>query len=206
MAEQFDESDCDLTIKSVSCLANLCCRLDLRDLAYRCHNVVLKNGQLVMKLRKPKVTVTLWSKGKLLCLGAAGENEARTSVRRVARIVQKAGFNVKLKQVQICNVTASCSMPFRIKISNFALHYKKDVSYEPEILQAARYKILALKANLTIFSTGIINILAPSVANVVKAAHHVYPMVKEFSRELSAADEDKRARKRMQEQRRLILQ
>uniref|UniRef100_A0A673JUR6 Uncharacterized protein n=1 Tax=Sinocyclocheilus rhinocerous TaxID=307959 RepID=A0A673JUR6_9TELE len=45
--------------------------------------------KVLMKLRKPRITATIWSSGKIICTGATSEVEAKLGARRLARCLQK---------------------------------------------------------------------------------------------------------------------
>lgn len=78
-----------------------------------------------MKLRKPKATATIWSSGKIICIGSTSEEEAKIASKRIARIIQRLGYNgVKFCNFKIVNVLGSCSLPFSIKIIPFSEKYK----------------------------------------------------------------------------------
>ncbi|KAK7582515.1 hypothetical protein V9T40_013960 [Parthenolecanium corni] len=206
MAEQW-EFDEDITITNVVCTGNVRCNVDLRRITLLNYNVEFRNSRVTIKLRKPKVTANIWSNGKIVCFGAPSAMEAQTGLRRVARIVQRAGYDVKLCPMRICNVCACYGAPFQIKLSAFANHYKHLVSYEPEISSAVIYKILELdlKATLQIYATGNIIILAPNIASAEKAAAKIYHMVlDDFRRNLTPEQKEMRAKKRVLAQQRRI--
>uniref|UniRef100_A0A4W5KR36 TBP-like 1 n=1 Tax=Hucho hucho TaxID=62062 RepID=A0A4W5KR36_9TELE len=111
-----------------------------------------------MKLRKPRVTASIWSSGKIICTGATSEDEAKQGARRLARTLQKLGFKVR-------DDTA-------------------DLLYEPELHPAATYRIKTLKATVQVFSTGSLTITGPNVQAVATAVEHIYPMLLECQKPL----------------------
>ena len=121
---------------------------------------------VTMKLRRPYTTATLRSSGKITLTGANSEDEAKIASRRIARLLQKLGFNTRIANYRIVNVLGTCSMPFAIKITQFSQKHKERASYEPEIHPGVTYKLKDPKATLKIFSTGSITVTAPSVRNV----------------------------------------
>lgn len=61
--------------------------------------------KVLMKLRKPRITATIWSSGKIICTGATSEEEAKFGARRLARSLQKLGFQVMFsKDTQTVNI------------------------------------------------------------------------------------------------------
>uniref|UniRef100_A0A672N3N2 TBP-like 1 n=1 Tax=Sinocyclocheilus grahami TaxID=75366 RepID=A0A672N3N2_SINGR len=75
--------------------------------------------KVLMKLRKPRITATIWSSGKIICTGATSEEEAKLGARRLARCLQKIGFKVRFSDFKVVNVLAVCSLPFQIRLIEF---------------------------------------------------------------------------------------
>jgi len=158
------------------------CHLNLRQIATHGSNVVYRRDQsiILMKLRDPHVTASIWSSGKITCTGATTEETAKLASRKVARVLQKMGFRVKFGSYRVVNVLGACRLPFGIKIHEFSDVHRDLASYEPELHPGATYRIKELKAVLKIFQTGSITITAPNVQNVQLAVEHIYPLVYEF--------------------------
>ncbi|XP_059838434.1 TATA box-binding protein-like 1 [Hemitrygon akajei] len=169
----------DILITNVVCVFKTRCHLNLRKIALEGTNVIYKRdvGKVLMKLRKPRITATIWSSGKIICTGATSEEEAKTGARRLARLLQKLGFQVKFAGYKIVNVLAVCTMPFEIRLPEFTKKNRPVASYEPELHPAASYRIKSLKATLQIFSTGSITITAPSIQCVATAVEQTYPLI-----------------------------
>jgi TATA-box binding protein (TBP) (component of TFIID and TFIIIB) len=182
----------NISISNVVTTFNVKSHLDLRYLARHGINVEHKreNAMLIMKLRKPNATASIWSSGKIVCTGTTSETHAKIASRRFARIIQKLGYhNVTFSSYRVVNVLGSCSLPFPVKIIQFSEKYKKIAQYEPELHPGVTFKFKELKATLKIFSTGSITVTAPSVGNVNQAIEQIYPMVYPFRREKTAEDE-----------------
>lgn len=175
----------DIHINNVVCTFNLRCHINLKRVAMEGSNVEYRreHGILNMKLRRPRVTANITSSGKVTCTGSTSEAEAKVAARRVARLLQKLGFNVRFSNYRVVNVLGTCILPFGIKLHNFSNQHPGEASYEPELHPGATYRIKPLKATLKIFSTGSITITAPCVANIGLAIEHIYPLVSEFQME-----------------------
>ncbi|XP_017476560.1 PREDICTED: TATA box-binding protein-like protein 1 [Rhagoletis zephyria] len=179
---QSPEDSVDITISNVVSHFSVRCHLNLRTIATNGSNVVYQREQsiILMKLRTPQVTASIWSSGKIVCTGASSEEQAKSASRRVARVLQRMGFRVKFSSYRVVNVLGTCRMPFGIKIGEFSTAHRQVASYEPELHPGATYRMKELKAVLKIFQTGSITITAPSVQNVQLAVEHIYPLVYEF--------------------------
>ena len=104
-----------------------------------------------MKLRKPLTTANIWSSGKITCVGAKSEEEAKIGARRFGRILQKLGYeNAKFRNYRVVNVLGIVKLPFAIKLETFSRAHK-EASYEPELHPGVTYKFKSPKATLKIF-------------------------------------------------------
>ncbi|XP_063079546.1 TATA box-binding protein-like 1 [Engraulis encrasicolus] len=169
----------DIIITNVVAVFRTRCHLNLRTIALEGLNVIYKPevGKVLIKLRKPKITASIWSSGKIICTGATSEEDAKLGARRLARILQKMGFKVRFSAFKVVNVLAVCSMPFQVHLVQFTKNNRPIASYEPEIHPAASYRIKHLKATIQIFSTGSITLTGPNVQNVATAVEQIYPLL-----------------------------
>lgn len=189
--EQEPEPEIDIVINNVVCSFSVRCHLNLRKIALNGFNVEFRreNGMVTMKLRRPYTTASIWSSGRITCTGATSEEQAKVAARRYARCLQKLGFKTRFHNFRVVNVLGTCSMPWAIKIVNFSERFKKAASYEPELHPGVTYKLEDPKATLKIFSTGSITVTAASVANVQAAIEHIFPLVYDFRKKRSPADQ-----------------
>ena len=95
--ESVEESpQVNVAINNVVCTFSTRCHLNLRHIALNGENVELKKaqGMLNMKLRNPSATASIWSSGKITITGANSESNCKIAARKIARKVQKIGFDV----------------------------------------------------------------------------------------------------------------
>ncbi|KAK7582516.1 hypothetical protein V9T40_013961 [Parthenolecanium corni] len=188
---QLDDTKPELNIelKRVVCEVHLRCHLDLKTIALNVSNVEYRNennkNELIIQLRKPEVTATVTSEGKISCRSAVSEEEARSGARCVARIIQKKGFDVQLRQMRVVEVEAKCTFPFQIMVHALVPFVIK-VFYDGELEQYAIYKLPDLEATLSIYPSGAVEVVAPTVEVAHKAIEHIYPLVEPFRRKPSA--------------------
>ncbi|KAF4024589.1 hypothetical protein G4228_016614 [Cervus hanglu yarkandensis] len=112
------------------------------------------------------------------------EEEAKFGARRLARSLQKLGFQVIFTDFKVVNVLAVCNMPFEIRLPEFTKNNRPHASYEPELHPAVCYRIKSLRATLQIFSTGSITVTGPNVKAVATAVEQIYPFVFESRKEI----------------------
>ncbi|CAG9098039.1 unnamed protein product [Plutella xylostella] len=189
--DEEETPEIDIMINNVVCSFSVKCHLNLRQIALQGVNVEFRreNGMVTMKLRRPYTTASIWSSGRITCTGATSEDQARVAARRYARALQKLGFEVRFQNFRVVNVLGTCRMPFGIRIIAFSKRYK-EADYEPELHPGVTYKLYNPKATLKIFSTGGVTITARSVSDVQSAVERIFPLVYEFRKPRSAADEE----------------
>ncbi|XP_075992633.1 TATA box-binding protein-like 1 [Anticarsia gemmatalis] len=195
--EEEETPEIDIMINNVVCSFSVKCHLNLRQIALNGVNVEFRreNGMVTMKLRRPYTTASIWSSGRVTCTGATSEDQAKIAARRYARALQKLGFQVRFRNFRVVNVLGTCRMPFGIRIISFSRKYK-EADYEPELHPGVTYKLYNPKATLKIFSTGGVTITARSVSDVQSAVERIFPLVYEFRKPLTAADEELLRQKR----------
>uniref|UniRef100_A0A3Q1FLN5 Uncharacterized protein n=1 Tax=Acanthochromis polyacanthus TaxID=80966 RepID=A0A3Q1FLN5_9TELE len=90
---------------------NLGCRLDLNLIARNTWNVKYnpKVHRVLIQIRRPRTTASIFSSGVLICMGATSIEESKVAARRFARIMQKLGFPVRFLNFKIQLIMATCS-------------------------------------------------------------------------------------------------
>uniref|UniRef100_A0A4W4EPE9 TATA box-binding protein-like 1 n=1 Tax=Electrophorus electricus TaxID=8005 RepID=A0A4W4EPE9_ELEEL len=160
----------DIIVTNVVSVFRTRCHLNLRTIGLEGNNVIYKPevGKVLMKLRKPRITASIWSSGKIICTGATSEDEAKLGARRLARCLQKIGFKVYI---------LLCLFVLWFLLTSF-------FSYEPELHPAATYRIKTLRSTVQVFSTGSITVTGPNVQSVASAVEQIYPLLFECQKTL----------------------
>ena len=111
---------------------------------------------LVYRMRELKVTVLLFSTGKVVCTGGKSVEQAREAVRRVAETVAAAGAKVRDKlDIEIQNIVATADLHTDFDLSLIATTLlSEDVEYEPEQFPGLVYRIGEPKAVILVFRSG----------------------------------------------------
>ena len=120
----------------------------------------------------------------MVCTGAKSEEDSRLAARKYARIVQKLGFQVrskwievvyialqlqylhvhtrtigpsfqaKFKDFKIQNMVGSCDVKFPIRLEGLVLTHSQFSSYEPELFPGLIYRMVKPRIVLLIFVSG----------------------------------------------------
>jgi transcription initiation factor TFIID TATA-box-binding protein len=111
-------------INNIVSTANLGTCLNLKFISLKIKNTEYnsnKNSTLIYKSKDNKVTMIIYSSGKMLCSGAKNEKESKSACIKFYKIVKKLGFNVELKDFKIQNIVACYDIKY--KLSLLKLYY-----------------------------------------------------------------------------------
>ncbi|VDO39452.1 unnamed protein product, partial [Onchocerca flexuosa] len=117
-----EDGEIDIQIRNVVCNYTLPLHIDLHRVALSSGNVALDRGRgvLLKQKRNPSCYVKIYSSGKIYIVGCRSESECKRAARGVARMVQKSMGKmmdvVRIRNYRVCNVLATCKMPFGVKI------------------------------------------------------------------------------------------
>ncbi|XP_065574553.1 TATA-box-binding protein-like [Artemia franciscana] len=102
------------------------CPLNLMKIAIKGSNVIYDKRQdaVFMRIRNPQAEAKILSSGRVECRGAKSEADSRLAARKVARIIQKLGFNVKFLNFKIKNIIATYDTEFQICIECVPIWFK----------------------------------------------------------------------------------
>uniref|UniRef100_A0A915Q810 TATA box-binding protein-like 1 n=1 Tax=Setaria digitata TaxID=48799 RepID=A0A915Q810_9BILA len=176
-----EDGEIDIQIRNVVCNYILPLHIDLHRVALSSGNVAFDRGRgvLLKQKRNPSCYVKIYSSGKIYIVGCRSESECKRAARGVARMVQKSMGKmmdvVRIRNYRVCNVLATCKMPFGIKIEELAQKYPECSQYEPELSVGLIWRSTNPRATLRIHTTG-----TASESDVMKAIEVIYPIIKEF--------------------------
>ncbi|KAK9672740.1 hypothetical protein RND81_12G120800 [Saponaria officinalis] len=145
------------TIQNIVSTVNLDCKLDLTKIALHARNAEYnpkRFAAVIMRIRDPKTTALIFTSGKVVCTGAKTESGLKLAARKYARIIQKLGFPVNLKDFTIQNVVGSCDVQFPIRLELFHCFSGGFSRYDPELFPGLIYRMVSPKIVMLIFVSG----------------------------------------------------
>ena len=162
------------------------CILDLKEMSRRARNSEFNpkrfNG-LIMRIREPRTTALIFSRGKIVCIGAKSEAASKLASRKFARIIQKLGYDAKFLDFKIQNVVASADLCFNINLELLDECHKVFCTYEPEIFGNLVYRMIRPKAVLLIYASGKIVITgSKTFEECNEAFNNIYPILMGYRR------------------------
>ena len=187
-------------LQNIVSTANLCCKLDLREIALQARNAEYnpkRFAAVIMRIKEPKTTALIFSSGKMVCTGAKSEEESRKAARKFAKIIKSLGFSVEFKEFKVQNIVGSCDIKFKIHLTklNTALGGLNDKAknqkgrkfichYEPEAFPGLIYHMTQPEIVLLIFVSGKIVLTGAKQKNeIYEAFDKIYPLLKKYRNE-----------------------
>lgn len=109
---------------------------------------------LVLRVKKPKSAVLVFSSGNLVCTGTKSVAQVREVVQQVIKQLKKIGVNVTTKpKITVQNIVASGAISLDLNLNTLALELE-NTEYEPEQFPGLVYKLEEPTATFLLFSNG----------------------------------------------------
>ncbi len=109
---------------------------------------------LVLRVKKPKSAVLVFSSGNLVCTGTKSVAQVRDVVQQVIKQLRKIGVNVQIKpKITVQNIVASGAINLDLNLNTLALELE-NTEYEPEQFPGLVYKLDSPTATFLLFSNG----------------------------------------------------
>ncbi len=109
---------------------------------------------LVLRVKKPKSAVLVFSSGNLVCTGTKSVAQVREVIDAVIRQIAKIGVRITDKpKITVQNIVASGSINLNLNLNLLALKLK-NTEYEPEQFPGLVYKLVEPTATFLLFSNG----------------------------------------------------
>ncbi|HDI03097.1 MAG TPA: TATA-box-binding protein [Candidatus Pacearchaeota archaeon] len=109
---------------------------------------------LVLRIKKPKSAVLVFSSGNLVCTGTKSVKQVNEVIKQVIKHLRKIGIVVKEKpKIEVQNIVASGFINMRINLNELALMLE-NTEYEPEQFPGLVYKLEEPNATFLLFTNG----------------------------------------------------
>jgi len=109
---------------------------------------------LVLRVKKPKSAVLVFSSGNLVCTGTKSIAQVKEVVAQVVKQLRKIGVNVTIKpKITVQNIVASGAINLDLNLNTLALELE-NTEYEPEQFPGLVYKLEDPTATFLLFSNG----------------------------------------------------
>jgi len=109
---------------------------------------------LVLRIKKPKSAVLVFSSGNLVCTGTKSIAQVKEVIDSVIKIIRKIGVKVTDKpKINVQNIVASGSVNLTLNLNLLTLELE-NTEYEPEQFPGLVYKLTKPNATFLLFSNG----------------------------------------------------
>ncbi|MHA1206773.1 MAG: TATA-box-binding protein [Candidatus Hodarchaeales archaeon] len=136
---------------------------------------------VVVKIKKPKVSILVFSSGKLVVTGAKSVEMIEEAVEVISELLRQAGHNVKHEAtITVQNIVASGTLGKRINLELAALLLEHSM-YEPEQFPGLIYRMQEPKVVLLLFQSGkLVCTGAKKEEFVYQSIHKIYGILEEI--------------------------
>ncbi len=109
---------------------------------------------LVLRIKKPKSAVLVFSSGNLVCTGVKSVAQVKEVVDQVIKQLRKIGVRVTIKpKINVQNIVASGAINLDLNLNTLSLELE-NTEYEPEQFPGLVYKLEDPTATFLLFSNG----------------------------------------------------
>ena len=147
----------NLTVQNIVATASLGKPISLTKLARTQTNTEYNPEQfpgLVLRVKKPKSAVLVFSSGNLVCTGTKSLAQVKDVIRQVIKQLARIGVKITDKpKITVQNIVASGSIDMRLNLNYLALALE-NTEYEPEQFPGLVYKLIEPNATFLLFSNG----------------------------------------------------
>ena len=136
----------------------------------------------IIKIGEPRVSILLFSNGKMVVIGAKVRKAAREGVRNLSEQLKALGIAVPQHQPLVLkNMVASCSIGGKIDMYALSNGHRR-CSWEPELFIGAKYKFDKHKPGVAvIFASGKFNLTGcPTFEDLEKNYHAIVPILTKY--------------------------
>lgn len=153
---------------------------------------------LVLRIKKPKSAVLVFSSGNLVCTGTKSIAQVKEVVQQVIKQLRKIGVNVTAKpKITVQNIVASGAINLDLNLNTLALELE-NTEYEPEQFPGLVYKLDEPTATFLLFSNGKLVCtgtknkaqLDDSMVQLNKNVRAALKRIKEISKKKEASEDD----------------
>jgi len=150
-------SDKSLTVQNIVATTSLGKPVSLIKLARSEANTEYNPEQfpgLVLRIKKPKSAVLVFSSGNLVCTGTKSIVQVKEVINIVIKILRKIGVKITDKpKINVQNIVASGSVDLTLNLNALALELE-NTEYEPEQFPGLVYKLAEPNTTFLLFSNG----------------------------------------------------
>ena len=147
----------NLSVQNIVATASLGKPVSLTKLARTQTNTEYNPEQfpgLVLRIKKPKSAVLVFSSGNLVCTGTKSIAQVKEVINQVIKQLRKINVKITDKpKITVQNIVASGSIDLKLNFNYLSFAFE-NTEYEPEQFPGLVYKLIEPNATFLLFSNG----------------------------------------------------
>src|SRR3989344_5963092 len=147
----------NLAVQNIVATTSLGKQISLTKLARTQNNTEYNPEQfpgLVLRVKKPKSAVLVFSSGNLVCTGTKSIAQVKEVIKEVIKQLRKINVRITtVPKITVQNIVASGSINVNLNLNYLALELE-NTEYEPEQFPGLVYKLVEPNATFLLFSNG----------------------------------------------------
>jgi transcription initiation factor TFIID TATA-box-binding protein len=177
------KTEATVTIQNVVSTANLNQNIDLNAVVKSYPSVEYRPEKfpgVVLRLRRPKTAILIFSTGKMVCTGAKTGRASRRAIMKVVRELKKGGIIILHKpDFEVVNIVASASLGGSVDLEKTVVALRHTM-YEPEQFPGLIHRMDEPKVVMLIFASGnLVCTGARKEQDVYDAVHKLHTSLEE---------------------------
>jgi len=175
----------DITIQNMVASGDLFVRhISLEKIVKEIENTMWEPEQfpgLCLKLQEPKVSILIFSSGRIVVAGAKSRKMIELAVKKLKKILRKVGIKTTKKtKIKINNIVASGNVGFTLNLEKIVAKVE-GTEYNPEEFPGLVYKIPNSNLNFLLFNTGrIVCVGAKREEDIIRARKELIKLLKKI--------------------------
>lgn len=170
----------------VVALFNLKCEVDLKQVAFGIRNAEYnprKHGSITIRLFNPRTTALVRAGGLVTITGKVTEDELRSSAKKVARLVQKCGYEdrARFADYAVTGILCKVDLHFPVRLTELAKRWRRNALYEPEFYCGCVFRTRQPKVTYLVTAGGKVMISGlKKMEDIKEALRRMYSVLYEF--------------------------
>lgn len=167
---------------------HLKCEIDLKQVAFGIRNAEYnprKHGSITIRLFDPRTTALVRQSGVVTITGKVSEEALKSSAKKVARLVQRCGYQeqIRFADYAVTSMLCSADLRFPVRLDALATRWRRNALYEPEFFSNCVFRCRKPRVVYLVTAGGKVTISGlRKMEDVREALRRVYSVFYEFQR------------------------
>mmetsp|Transcript_27809 Transcript_27809/g.80166 ORF Transcript_27809/g.80166 Transcript_27809/m.80166 type:complete len:274 (-) Transcript_27809:60-881(-) len=169
---------------------HLRCEIDLKKVAFGIRNAEYnprKHTSITLRLFDPRCTALVRTSGLVSMVSGdyVNEEDLKRSAKKVARLVQRCGYEsqVKFADYQVTSIMCKADLRFPVRLEAVATKWRRNALYEPEFYCGCIFRTRQPRVTYLITAGGKVMITGlRKLENIKEALRRIYSVLHNFQK------------------------